>query len=129
MSVLKDLIAKTYNQNSFRKTNLLFTHQTSIGHVASHSRVPFCYCSPPTGMRKASSQTGTQGYQTWDCCSGDPCQLQQGPKRCLRLCSPRSRPRDKGLNVSSYSDVLRRHSWGLGEVRQEEELIPRGSWS
>ena len=33
------------------------------------------------------------------------------------------------MNVSSYSDVFRRHSWGIGEVRQEKELIPWGSWS
>lgn len=56
MSVLKDLAAKKYNQNSFRKTSLLFTHRTSIGHVASRSRAPLCCCSLGTGMRKASKK-------------------------------------------------------------------------
>lgn len=34
--MLKVLVAKKYNQKSFRKTSLLFIHQTSMGHIASH---------------------------------------------------------------------------------------------
>ena len=123
--MLKVLVVKKYSQKSFRKTSLLFIHQTSIGYMASHGIFLLLLRRDWHAGRLVHKQA-LDGFKCG--CSGDACQLQQEPRTCLRLCSPRSRSRDKGLRAGSYlGDDLRMHSWGIGEMRQEKEAYTTGA--